>query len=167
MSRFPASDSCPQTGSTTLLPWSGPNATDPFLKYSKKSAHGQLARRLEAVPRLPSKWQQVMSYAWAIFRQVSKFETSWDIACEWGTAFDRAFTLPYVNIVLPACYHALGDPFGRLLRHLQQLLLQFFRVEGTKDAETMKLYLVCLSDMLTQYSKQRLNESLPTHAGTC
>lgn len=88
-----------------------------------------------------------MSYAWAIFRHVSRFETSWNSACEWGTAFDRAFTPPYVDIVLQACCYLLGDPLGRLFCHLQHVLS---KVESTEDAQIMVQHIVHLCDTSTQ-----------------
>lgn len=157
MLRFPASDPGSQAGSSTLPPQSVPNATDPFLKYYKKyQKSGRLTQRLNEVPGLPSQWQQVMSYAWAIFRQVSRFETTWNLACEWGAAFDRAYTLPYVNIVLPACCYALGDPLGRLLCHLRLVLI---KVESTGNAQTMVQHLVRLWKLLNQVKQARLKGS--------
>lgn len=157
MLRFPASDPGSQAGSSTLPPQSVPNATDPFLKYCKKDQKlRRLTQKLNKVPYLASKWQQVMSYAWAIFRHVSKFETLWNLACEWGAAFDRAFTPPYVDIVLPACCYALGDAFGRLLHHLQLVLIE---VESTGNAQTMVQHLVRLWKLLNKVKQARLKGS--------
>lgn len=91
-------------------------------------------------PRGPrTAWRRVMSCVWAIFRVAAEWRAVWNPACEWGAAFDRAFIPPYANVVLPACYEALGDPFGRLLRHLEELLET---VGTTRDAETIKQHLV-------------------------
>lgn len=46
-------------------------------------------------------WVCVTSYAWLIYLRASKCGGAQGPAHEWACAFERAFALPYVNIVLP------------------------------------------------------------------
>lgn len=49
----------------------------------------------------PGTWERVTSYAWLIYLDASKCGGAQGAAHEWACAFKRAFTLPYVTVVLP------------------------------------------------------------------
>jgi hypothetical protein len=98
-----------------------------------------------------SEWRVVMSYAWAIFRHATEKKKgrraaeAWDKlkdkAHEWGNDFVQSFNPPYINIVLPACDHIVGELQTRLVGHLTEL---WRTVEQTVDAQQLEHYLASL-----------------------
>ena len=64
-----------------------------------------------------------------------------DKAHEWGNDFVQSFNPPYINIVLPACDHIVGELQTRLVGHLTEL---WRTVEQTVDAQQLEHYLASL-----------------------
>lgn len=48
----------------------------------------------------PGSFERLISYAWVVYLRASKCGGAQGPAHEWACAFERAFALPYVNVVL-------------------------------------------------------------------